>query len=58
MMNNENIEVVSKSKLLGTIISDKLTWDENTNYLIKKAYKRMQLLHKVASFTSSRKEKK
>ena len=58
MMNNENIEVVNKSKLLGTIVSDKLTWDENTNYLIKKAYKRMQLLHKVANFTSSRNEKK
>ena len=58
MLNNENIEVVNKSKLLGTVITDKLTWDENTNYLVKKAYNRMQLLHKVASFTSSKEEKK
>ena len=58
MLNIENIEVVNKSKLLGTIVTDKLTWDENTDYLVKKAYKRMQLLHKVASFTSSKEEKK
>ena len=41
MLNDENIEVVNKSKLLGTIVTDKLTWDENTDYLVKKAYKRM-----------------
>ena len=57
-LNDENIEIVNKSKLLGTIITDNLTWDENTDYLIKKAYKRMQLLHKVASFTSSKEDKK
>ena len=58
-LNEENIEIVNKSKLLGTIITDNLTWDENTDYLIKKAlYKRMQLLQKVATFTSSKEDKK
>ena len=57
-MNNENIEVVKQAKLLGVIISDDLKWDENTKYLVKKAYSRMELLRKVASFTNSLEDKK
>ena len=57
-LKSENVEVVKSSKLLGTIITDNLTWDENTNYLVKKGHTRMQLLRKVASFTSSKEEKK
>ena len=57
-MNNENIEVVNQAKLLGVIISDDLKWDENTKYLVKKAYSRMELLRKVASFTNSLADKK
>ena len=45
-MNNEN-------KLLGVIISDELKWDEKTKHLVEKAYSRMELLRKVASFTNS-----
>ena len=57
-LNNENVEIVNSSKLLGTIITDNLTWDANTNYLVKKAYARMQLLSKVSTFTSSKEEKR
>ena len=57
-LNNENIEVVNKSKLLGVVVSDDLKWDENTTYLVKKANVRMELLRKVASFTTSIEEKK
>ena len=44
--------------LLGTVITDSLTWDRNCEELIKKAYKRMQLLNCVASFTDSRQDLK
>ena len=50
-LNNENLEVVNRAKILGLIITDDLKWDENTSYLVKKAYSRMQLLRKVSSFT-------
>jgi hypothetical protein len=49
---NEPIEVIDSTKLLGTIISKDLTWDLNTASLIKKANARMQLLRKVASFST------
>ena len=45
--------VVHQAKLLGVIISDDLKWDENTEYLVKKVYSRMELLRKVAEFTKS-----
>ena len=36
-LNNENIEVVDKTKLLGVIVSNDLKWEENTQYLVKNA---------------------
>ena len=54
--NQENIEVVDKTKLLGVFISSDLKWEENTNSLVKRAYGRMQLLRKVASFTTKRED--
>ena len=52
-LNDEKLEVVNQAKLLGVIISDDLKWDKNTEYLVKKAYSRMELLRKVAEFTKS-----
>ena len=46
----ENIEVIDSTKLLGTVISNNLKWDQNTSAIVKKANARMQLLRKVASF--------
>ena len=57
-MENRPIEVIKSTKLLGTIITDDLRWDENCKNLIRKANMRMQLLHKVASFGLSREEMK
>ena len=51
--NNEHLEVVKQAKLLGVLISDDLKWDLNTDYLVKKANKRMELLRKVANFSTS-----
>ena len=33
---DENIEVIKDIKLLGTIITDDLKWDANTQYIVKK----------------------
>ena len=57
-LNNENLEIVKSTKLLGLIMSENLKWDENTNFLVKKAYKRMELLRKGAHFTVSKEEKR
>ena len=51
--NNESLEIASHKKLLGTIISNDLSWDLNTAALVKKANLRLQLLRKVASFGTS-----
>ena len=49
-LKNENIDVITNTRLLGTIISDDLKWELNTSNLVKKANARMELLRKVASF--------
>merc|ERR1712208_43370 len=58
VVNNEKIETVKETMLLGTVITDKLTWDRNCEKMTKKAYKRMQLLNCVASFTKNRQDLK
>ena len=57
-LNNEHVEMVNFSKLLGVIISDNLKWDDNTDMLVKKANARMELLRKVSTFGTSISEKK
>ena len=57
-LNGENLEVVKEAKLLGVIVSDDLKWDLNTSYLVKKANKRLELLRKVANFSTSIEDKK
>jgi hypothetical protein len=51
-------EIVKEAKLLGTIITDNLSWNRNTHELVKKAFKRMQLLFKAAKFTNSKEDLK
>ena len=48
--------MLDKVKILGTIITDKLDWDENCNEIIKKVNKRMLLLKKIISFGATREE--
>ena len=52
-LKQNNIEVVNQMKILGTVISDQLSWTENCNILVKKVNARMQLLRKVWGFGSS-----
>ena len=58
MLNNENLEVVKQAKMLGDIIADDLKWDQNTKNLVKKAHKRLELLRKVADFSTSVEDKR
>ena len=57
-INDKPIEVINGTKLLGSIISNDLSWDLNTDNIVKKANGRMELLRKVASFTTNQEELK
>ena len=57
-VNNQAIEVIDSTKLLGTIISNNLSWDLNIANIVRKANSRMQLLRQVASFGTSQSELK
>ena len=49
-LNNQILDSVSETKLLGTIVTSDLKWDKNTENIVKKAYARMELLKKLSSF--------
>ena len=55
---DETLEIVNKTKLLGVIMTDDLKWDENVIYLVKKAWQKMEILRKAASFGASKDEKR
>ena len=55
-LNNKNIEIVDQIKILGTIFTNTLSWNENCANIIKKVNARMQLLRKVWSFGSTNEE--
>ena len=55
-LKGNNIEIVDKMKILGTIVNDRLSWDENCGLLIKKVNDRMRLLRGVQSFGASAEE--
>ena len=57
-LNNEIIETVDETKLLGTILTNDLRWDKNTNNIAKKSYARMELLRKLAGFSAPIKDMK
>lgn len=57
-LNDENVNVVSQSKLLGTIVEDTLTWDMNTERIVKKANSRMVLLRKLSEFGAPKEDLK
>ena len=51
-LQDENLEEVSETKLLGTIVTNNLKWHKNTERIIKKANARMQILRVSSNFTS------
>jgi hypothetical protein len=54
--NGENLEYVSETKLLGTILTDDLKTIKNTQHMVSKAYKRMWLLRRLANLTTNKSE--
>ena len=44
------LEEVSETRLLGVILDNQLSWQSNTSFIVKKAYKRMSILHKLYEF--------
>ena len=53
LIENEEMEIVSQTKLLGVIVNNNLTWDDNTKYLVQRANSRLRLLHKLSFFLCS-----
>ena len=49
-INGKLLDQVSETRLLGVVISDDLSFNSNTDYIVKKAYKRMLMLHKLYDF--------
>ena len=55
-LQGQNIEVVEEMKILGTIVKNNLSWDENCQNLIRKVNARMQLLRTILTFGASNEE--
>ena len=49
-MNGKILEQVKSTRLLGLVINDKLTWNENTKNIVTRAYQRMVILHNLFEF--------
>ena len=54
MLKNQRIEVVEQAKLLGLILTSDLKWNENTNYLVKDANRRMVMLRAASKFRNDK----
>ena len=52
-LNNNFLDHVKETTLLGVIISDDLSWSSNTNSLVKRAYQRMTILRNLYTFNVS-----
>ena len=52
---NNEVEIVSKYKYLGTIFDDKLKWDDNTEETVKKGQQQLYLLQKLNYFSVDQK---
>ena len=52
-LEDEVIETVTETKLLGTIITSDLKWNKNTQSIVKQSNKRMSFLHKASKFTNN-----
>ena len=49
-LENSLLEQVRETKLLGVILTDDMKWQRNTEDLIKRANKRMSILHNIVNF--------
>ena len=51
-MDGKPLDIVDHTKLLGLIVSNDLTWSRNTQYIIKRANSRMELLRRISNFNA------
>ena len=51
LIHNNEVDIVSKYKHIGTMFDDKLTWDDNTEEIVKKGLHRLYLLRKLNYFS-------
>ena len=49
----QTLETVQETKLLGTVVSNDLKWNKNTQFIVKKANSRMELLRRISTFEAS-----
>ena len=45
------IQQITQTRLLGLVLEDSLSWQANTNHIVKQAYKRMSILQNLYSFS-------
>ena len=57
-MDNYVLPVLTKTKLLGVIITNDIKWSENAAYLVKRANARMELLRRMVPFGPSKEDMK
>ena len=50
------LKIVEEAKLLGLILTSDLKWEKNTQFLVKRANARMDILRKMASFSAPMKD--
>ena len=51
-LGGEPIQLVNETKILGIILTNDLKWTKNTEYLIKRANARMDILRRLSSFNA------
>ena len=55
-LENQEIEVVEQMKLLGVIITSDLKWSANTEFIVKKAFKKLWVLRRLKEAGANRDE--
>ena len=51
-MQGQPLEIVDHTKLLGVILTNDLRWSRNTDFIIKRANARMEILRRLSGFNS------
>ena len=49
-MEGSSLDIVEEAKLLGVILTNDLKWTKNTQYIVKRANSRMEMLRRLSSF--------
>ena len=52
-INNEILETVNETRLLGAVTNNDLKWDRNTSDIVNRAYKRIQILRRLKKVQAS-----